>query len=142
MQNSTFMQVSKMRKPFHYYYFCLFIDCGATISGTIAAIRAAILGQTALMLLLIFLSVAAGATTHRDFSEYLTRIGKHPTCLYATHFDQVETIERIPIMPYNIYYVEAENMYYYDYWNIKGKVMRRKITPDEFAKYTCIDGII
>lgn len=131
-----------MRKPFSYYYFCFFIDCGATISVTIAAIRAAILGQTALMLVLLFFSIMALVTTYRDFSEYLTRIGKHPTCLYATHFNQVEAIERIPITLYHIYYVENENMYYYDYWNIKGKVMRRKITPNEFAKYICIDGVV
>lgn len=127
-----------MRKPFHYYYFCFVIDVAMCVAGSIAAINANIQNQLALMIVLILLTCLAGATFHKDISEFLVYIGAHPTQLRIDHFDYIESIESSPVIPYRIQYVQSEDIYYYDYWNIKGEAVRRKITLKEFLKYSHI----
>lgn len=128
-----------MRKPFHYYYFCLVIDTVMCVAGTIAALNAKMQNQLALMTVLIFLTGLAGATFYKDISEFLVCIGAHPTQLRVDHFDYAEIVESIPVIPYHIWYVQREDIYYYDYWNIKGEAVRRKITPKEFLKYSYME---
>lgn len=132
-----------MSNKFSYYYFSFIVDIGAIISGSIAALRAAIYHHNGLAFVFSVLTILAINSFRKDLNGYLMRIGMHPKYLYCTTYEPMNPTD-MPIVPYSLYYCETEDsdFYYYDYWNFKGQLVRKHIPTDEMKKYKKVYGLL